>query len=130
MSETLRCEIFPVDLDRAVDFYVRVLGFALVRDERDTESPYIYMRRGDVRVGAVPSWAPEPDAETRTPPVGVELVLEVDDLEAERERVAAAGWPVTQELTDRPWGLRDFRLVDPDGYYWRITTSAGGGDRP
>jgi hypothetical protein len=24
-------------------------------------------------------------------------------------------------LTSRPWGLRDFRLVDPDGYYWRVT---------
>jgi lactoylglutathione lyase len=24
-------------------------------------------------------------------------------------------------LCDRPWGLRDFRVVDPDGYYLRIT---------
>jgi len=49
-------------------------------------------------------------------------VLEVEDLEADRARVAAAGWPVAEEITPRPWGLRDFRLLDPDGYYWRVTT--------
>jgi uncharacterized glyoxalase superfamily protein PhnB len=54
--------------------------------------------------------------------VGVELVLEVDDLRAERARVAEAGWPVVEEITERPWGLADFRLLDPDGYYWRVTT--------
>ncbi len=59
--------------------------------------------------------------EARRPPVGVELVLEVDDLDFERERVAEAGWPVADKITERPWGLSDFRLLDPDGYYWRIT---------
>lgn len=126
MNTGLRCEIFPTDLDRTVDFYLRVLGFALIRDERHTDSPYIYMRRGEVRVGAVLSWSPAPAHDVRTPPIGVELVLEVDDVDAEREQVAAAGWPVTQEVTSRPWGLRDFRLLDPDGYYWRITDRAGG----
>jgi lactoylglutathione lyase len=125
MNATLRCEIFPTNLDQMVDFYVRVLGFTLIRDERDTDSPYVYVQRGEVRVGAVPSWASRPGEDARTPPIGVELVLEVDDLDAERERVAAAGWPVTQELTSRPWGLRDFRLGDPDGYYWRITDRSG-----
>lgn len=121
----LRCEIFPADLDRTVDFYVDVLGFALLRDERATESPYVYLGLGEVRVGAVPSWGPPPADAARIPPIGVELVLEVDHLEGARARVAAAEWPVTQELTQRPWGLRDFRLVDPDGYFWRITNRAG-----
>jgi lactoylglutathione lyase len=56
--------------------------------------------------------------------VGVEIVLEVDDLEVERNRVESAGWPVLEDLTTRPWGLTDFRLLDPSGYYIRITTSA------
>jgi uncharacterized glyoxalase superfamily protein PhnB len=57
----------------------------------------------------------------RRPPTGVELVLEVDDVDADHARVSAAGWPLAEPLTHRPWGLRDFRLVDPDGYYWRVT---------
>jgi lactoylglutathione lyase len=55
--------------------------------------------------------------------VGVELVLEVDDVGAARRKVAAAGWPVTADLMIQPWGLKDFRLLDPSGYYWRITSS-------
>jgi uncharacterized glyoxalase superfamily protein PhnB len=50
----------------------------------------------------------------------VELVLEVDDLEAEHQRVRAA-WPLEEDLQERPWGLRDFRVLDPSGYYLRIT---------
>ncbi len=36
-------------------------------------------------------------------------MLEVDDVAGERDRVAAAGWPVKEDLTDRPWGLTDYR---------------------
>jgi catechol 2,3-dioxygenase-like lactoylglutathione lyase family enzyme len=121
MSATLRCEVFPADLDATVSFYVDVLGFEVISDERDVESQYIALRRGHVQVGAALRPA-IPDREQRRPPAGVELVLEVDDLDADRARVASAGWPVTEDLTVRPWGLRDFRVLDPDGYYWRITT--------
>lgn len=39
----------------------------------------------------------------------------------ERDRVVAAGWSLAEDLTRRPWGLVDFRLLDPDGYYLRVT---------
>lgn len=26
-----------------------------------------------------------------------------------------------EALSDRPWGLLDFRVADPDGYYVRVT---------
>jgi catechol 2,3-dioxygenase-like lactoylglutathione lyase family enzyme len=116
----LRCEIFPSDLDRTLRFYVDVLGFDVAHDGRQKDPPYLTMRRGEVHLGAAsrPAIA-EPEA--RRPPVGVELVLEVHDLDAEHARILATGWPITEELTRQPWGLRDFRLRDPDGYYWRIT---------
>jgi catechol 2,3-dioxygenase-like lactoylglutathione lyase family enzyme len=41
MAAALRCEIFPADLDATVAFYVSVLGFELVRDERDQPSAYV-----------------------------------------------------------------------------------------
>ncbi len=121
MPMTLRFEVFPVDLDATVDFYTRVLGFELVRDERSEPAPYVFLRRDDVKVGAAtrpPVQAPE----HRRPPTGIELVLYVDDVAAERDRVRAAGWPLDEDLTPRPWGLADFRVVDPDGYYLRITS--------
>lgn len=60
----------------------------------------------------------------RRPPAGVELVLEVDDVTAERGRVVAAGWPVEEDLQLRSWRLTDFRILDPAGYYLRITGRA------
>ena len=116
----LRCEIFSADLDATIAFYRDVLAFDVLRDERDAETPYLYLARGDVRVGVV-AGPMLPDRAARRPPIGVELVLEVDDLSADRARVGAARWPVDEDVTHRPWGLTDFRLVDPDGYYWRLT---------
>ena len=123
MPEALRCELFPDDLDAALAFYVDVLRFGVVRDEREAELPYLALERGGVRLGLAPRAAPA-DPVHRRPPMGVELVLEVDDLAAAHARVRSAGWPLAEDLTDRPWGLRDFRLVDPHGYYWRVTTPA------
>jgi uncharacterized glyoxalase superfamily protein PhnB len=93
---TLRFEIFPPDLDAAVDFYTRVLGFSLTSDGRTDPAAYVSMQRGGVRVVA-----------------------------GERNRVAAAGWPLEEDLQGRPWGLTDFRILDPAGYYLRITSRAG-----
>jgi uncharacterized glyoxalase superfamily protein PhnB len=52
--------------------------------------------------------------------LGVEFVLEVDDVDAAYARVLAEGWPVAAPLTERPWGTRDFRVIDPDGLYIRV----------
>lgn len=121
----LRCEVFSADLDATASFYVQVLGFEVERDERTAPSPYLALVRGQVRVGAA-ARARVPDPEQRRPPVGVELVLEVEDLEVDRARVRAAGWPVVQDVQLQPWGSRDFRLLDPDGYYWRVTSPDAG----
>ncbi|MEP6852251.1 MAG: VOC family protein [bacterium] len=120
MPAMLRCEIFPVDLDATVDFYVNVLRFRPIRDERNADSPYVALERGLVRLGAA-ARSPVADRAARRPPTGVELVLEVEDVAAELARVTETGWPLDEELTARPWGLSDFRLLDPDGYYWRVS---------
>lgn len=117
----LRIEIFPRDLDRFVDFYVRVLRFDLVVDRRDEEHPYAAVRRGLVRIGASPALRAA-DPLQRSVPTGVEVVIEVDDLAGEREAILAAGYPLAEDIRERPWGLRDLRVFDPDGYYLRFTT--------
>jgi lactoylglutathione lyase len=119
MAMQLRCEIFPSDLDATQDFYVRVLGFRVMRFQQEPPSPYLALQRDSVRIGA--ALRAEGEAGMRRPPTGVELVLEVDDVEAEHARILSSGWPVTEELQHRPWGLTDFRLTDPSGYYLRIT---------
>jgi lactoylglutathione lyase len=125
MEMTLRVEIFPDDLDVTVDFYTNVLGFTVTKDERARPGAYVSLQRGSVRIGAARRAVPDARA-GRLPPCGAELVLEVDDVAGERDRVAAAGWPLAEDLRDRSWGLTDFRVVDPAGYYLRITNRAPG----
>ncbi|ARO23519.1 glyoxalase/bleomycin resistance protein/dioxygenase family protein [Rhizobium sp. TAL182] len=54
--------------------------------------------------------------------LGVEIVLKVADVEDAYRKAEESGWPLSA-LATQPWGLRDFRLVDPDGYYVRVTST-------
>ena len=121
MTMALRIEIFPNDLGPTVQFYVDVLGFELVRDESAADYPYVALQRGEVKVGAAARSNHRADLDHRRPPTGVELVLEVENVAAELDRVRGRGWAIEEDLTLRPWGLRDFRILDPSGYYLRIT---------
>jgi hypothetical protein len=35
--------------------------------------------------------------------------------------VKQKGWPISTGIVRRPWGVRDFRVLSPDGYYLRFT---------
>lgn len=53
---------------------------------------------------------------------GVHLYLSVDDVDSLYEQVQAAGigMNVVQELETLWYGLREFKLADPDGYVWTL----------
>lgn len=123
---SFRIELFVDDVDASIRFYTGALGFRLVRREPD----YASLDRGGAVLGLAPTAKLPADGEgpgfTRAGlagrrGAGVELVLEVEDVDAALEAVGRAGHRVAEPLRDRPWGLRDFRVIDPDGYYLRIT---------
>ena len=116
----LRMEIFCDDIESVVDFYTRVLRFTVVKDQRDGEWPYVAVQRGSIRLG-IAHRDHRVEAASRRPPTGVELVFEVEDVVADRDLVAAL-WSLEEDLVLRPWGLTDFRVLDPAGYYVRLTT--------
>lgn len=125
----LRMELFVDDLEASVAFYVQALGFVVER-----RSPgYVSVRRGDVVLGLGPvSGLPElgdgpgfsqERLAGRVRGLGVEIVFEARDRAELRllyEHCTNAQ-VVVEELRERPWGLADFRVGDPDGYYIRIT---------
>lgn len=55
--------------------------------------------------------------------LGVEVVLTVEDLDVTYVHAQVLGC-VVADLRLRPWGVRDFRAVDPSGYYLRFTEQA------
>lgn len=119
----LRLELFVQSVSASKDFYTRVLRFDVVHDQPDG---YSVFRRGDVQI-ALQAQSQLPDDHPLKPHddervgVGVEIVIEVDDLDALYAHVLAEKWRIADHLAVRPWGSRDFRVIDPDGYYLRIT---------
>ena len=128
----LRLELFVRDMEVSIDFYRRVLGFAVLR----RDAGYASLRQGAVTLGLGPiaKLSDEHGYFTRRRlaqerGLGIEIVLEIDDIQAYNRDVRASAHPITEDLQEHPWGLIDFRIVDPDGYYLRITARnpTGGG---
>ena len=124
----LRLELFVEDMGESISFYRRVLGFEVVREER---GDYASLRSGDIMLGIGPiAKLPETGGyftrciASQRRGLGVEIVMEVDDLTAAHQRVLDSGHPVFEPPQQMPWGPWDFRIVDPDGYYLRVTSRA------
>ncbi|KAH0846976.1 glyoxalase/bleomycin resistance protein/dioxygenase [Fonsecaea pedrosoi] len=115
MPASLRIEIFPSDLQRMIDFYSTILNFVLIKRNGD----YAYLGRDNIFIGAIETGSTETleeKASYRRPKKGIEIVVEVDDLEKERDFIVAKGWKLDANIQLQDWGLKDFRLNDPDGY--------------
>ena len=101
-----------LDLDRTRLFYVDMLGLDIVAEYSG------YLRLGDARfhVGIEEGLTHEIGA------AGLELNIEVDDVDAVCDRLQAEGVDVTAEPANMPWGARHAWLRDPDGYTLSIYT--------
>jgi lactoylglutathione lyase len=122
---SLRLELFVGDLETSIAFYCDILGFDVQRREAD----YTSLRCGTVILGLGPI-AKLPLSQgyftqhrlQSNRGAGVEIVLDVEDIHALYTYVQQTSYPITEPLMLRPWGLTDFRLADPDGYYLRLTS--------
>jgi catechol 2,3-dioxygenase-like lactoylglutathione lyase family enzyme len=112
-------ELFVGDPGSSARFYA-ALGFAAVHRKEDG---YTTLRNGEVVIALspLPSWLPlRWLGFLRRPPLGTEIVLYPDRIEERHAELASAGY-APGPIRLQPWGLRDFRITDPDGYYLRIT---------
>ena len=46
---------------------------------------------------------------------GVWIAIDVEDVDAEYQRIKTLGTPIEVEIRDEPWGDRHFVIVDPNG---------------
>jgi catechol 2,3-dioxygenase-like lactoylglutathione lyase family enzyme len=121
-------ELHVADVERSLAFY-QALGFTVerrwedwIRLDRDGADLVLF---GDAYVrGRDHYFTPHIDREPRG--VGVEIVIEVDDVDAVLAAAEAAGLNIVKPMQDRPWKARDFRLADPDGYFLRFTSPLAG----
>lgn len=120
-SETL-VELHVPDFQKAYDFY-KLFGFELAW----MEDRYMVLRTadqalcfygGDEAIYNHDHFGTFPRATPRG--FGVEIILFLAELGDLFDRVQSQV-KVSSPLQTRPWGVRDFRVEDPFGYYLRIS---------
>jgi catechol 2,3-dioxygenase-like lactoylglutathione lyase family enzyme len=118
-----RLLLHPRDLTASQRFYRDVLGLAVYREFPGGE--VYFLGNGLLEVsgggvtgvamggGAVAGGAGAGGASDGPP--GLELWLQVRDVGAEHDRLAALGVPVLRAPRLEPWGLVETWIADPDG---------------
>ena len=120
----LQVNLAVKDLQVSAAFYTKTFDFK----ERANNPGYILLQRNSLVLGLKTDellWYPDPGerpVESLVRGVGVELVLETPDIDQFHARMRQAGVAIREPLKEQPWGATDFRMLDPDGYYWRITS--------
>ena len=98
----------PADLGRSQHFYREVLGLAVYREFGSPADPGVvfFLGPGFLEVSGHSGVAAGHS---------VRLWLQVRDINAEHQRLAAAGARILREPVTEPWGLAEMWLEDPDG---------------
>lgn len=110
MADTIRLThvlIFVSTLSRSRQFYVDTLGLQVVVEEDD----YLRLTGLGVDLGLHHAYEPE-----HVGGAGIELQLQVDNVDSWHQRLVSAGLHFTKAPQDMPWGARHAFLRDPDGY--------------
>jgi catechol 2,3-dioxygenase-like lactoylglutathione lyase family enzyme len=119
-----KIELFVSDLARSRAWY-EALGFRTVKAYGDwlmlALGDNVLDLQGDAHAVEGPHYF-TPDIGRWPRGTGVEISIEVEDVDGLYERARALGVDVAKPIQDRPWKARDFRLADPDGYFLRFTT--------
>jgi uncharacterized glyoxalase superfamily protein PhnB len=132
----LQIELHVPDFAVAKSFY-RLLGFDLLwaRENGDAGDYMVMEREGAVLCfwpGNAAVWKQKHFSRfPRDTPrgFGVEIVYMAADIERYYEEVKESA-NVVDPLTEQPWGVLDFRFVDPFGYYFRVTQPLDPSARP
>ena len=105
---TSRILLRPADLGRSRHFYRDVLGLAVYREFGSPTDPAVvfFLGAGLLEVSGHSAGAAGQS---------VMIWLQVRNVQAEHERLAAAGVRVLREPTTEPWVLTEMWIEDPDG---------------
>jgi uncharacterized glyoxalase superfamily protein PhnB len=124
----LTINLLVKDVARAIDFARRVLEAELVYGDADfavlRRQGAEWMLHADHTYGDHPLLALTGDGALRG--AGVEIRLHDHDPDAAAARAASLGHTVLAAAADKPHGLREAYIADPDGYVWVLDRPLAG----
>ncbi len=101
------------DMESTRAFYVDFLGFEVAMDMGWIVT-FASPANPTAQINASPGDAADADAPRPY------LSIEVDDVDAAHAEAVRRGYEIDYPLTDEPWGLRRFFVVDPGGLVLNI----------
>ncbi len=124
LLEDFGINLLVSNVSKTVLFLKQVLDFAVLRSSDDyavlRHRGRLYQLHGDQTYSSHPLLSVIPESGLRGG--GVELRLFELDPDRAEKRAIAGGYMVLQATTDKPHGLRECFLLDPDGYCWVPST--------
>lgn len=110
------------DLEHSLAWYRDVLGFAVEREhERGGKRMAVSLRAGDVRV-----LLGQDDGARGVDRVRGEgfslMITTAQDVDELARAIVERGGTLASEPADTPWGARVFRVRDPDGFRFAISS--------
>jgi lactoylglutathione lyase len=121
-ARALQNSLTVKDLEKSLQWYHEVVGFMIDQKyERDGKLVAVALKAGDVRIllnrdDGKRGW-------DRVKGEGISLsFVTAQSIDLLANRVKEMGGKLETEPADMPWGVRMFRLVDPDGYKISITS--------
>jgi len=103
-----RFMLHPRDFDRSVSFYRDTLGLHPMREFGQGPSRGVVFFLGG-------GYLELTDGQVDPPAASAELWLQVRDVRQAERELRAAGVSVIESATEKPWGLIELRVADPDG---------------
>ena len=100
--------LHPRDFDRSVGFYRDILGLHPMREFGKGGSSGIVFFLGG-------GYLELTDPQIEPPASSTELWLQVRDVRQAEQELRAAGVAIIESAVDKPWGLMELRVSDPDG---------------
>lgn len=103
-----RFMLHPSDYDRSVAFYRDVLGLHPMREFGSAAFRGVVFFLGGGLLEIT-------DTHEESPTGSTELWLQVRDVKGAEAHLRDAGVPILERATQKPWGLCELRVSDPDG---------------
>lgn len=121
-ARALSASLTVKDLHASLAWYRDVLGFAVDRQhEREGKLMAVSLKAGDVRLLITQDDGAK--GLDRVKGEGFSMMITTDqNIDELAKGIQARGGTLDMEPADTPWGTRAFRLHDPDGFKYTVTS--------
>jgi catechol 2,3-dioxygenase-like lactoylglutathione lyase family enzyme len=103
-----RFMLHPREFDRSVAFYRDILGLHPMREFGKAGSRGVVFFLGG-------GYLELTDRQVEPPASSAEIWLQVRDVRQAERELRAAEVPIIESAVEKPWGLIELRVTDPDG---------------